>query len=209
MEHRSYLDLRLLLSGYPIRNFSWVDTGDDTLNTSVQLIRKMIRRPVLEEENISWSNIVISTIGFIFGLVGLLRDPSSIPKGVQSMFVAGVVPNIQAFLLAKTVITVLSFLIGLVVGLISRAPSARQVTPAVSSTLSTIWFLLCLASFSVGCWQIDTRRRANESVWPMFIYWAPATTVVKINCCGLQPIQLLGMAGVVLGIVGENNIACR
>lgn len=153
MDHRSYLDLCLLLGGYPIRNFSWVDTGYDTLNTSVQLIRKMIWRPVLEEENISWSNIVISIIGFIFGLVGLLCDPSSVPKGVQSMFVAGVVPNIQVFLLAKTVITILSFLIGLIIGFISRAPSARQVAPIVSSSLRAIWLLLCLASFGVGCWH--------------------------------------------------------
>ena len=209
MDQRSYLDLRLLLGGYPIRNFSWVDTGDDTLNTGVQLIRLIIGRPVLEEEIISGSKIVISIIGFIFGLVGLLRDPSSIPKGVQSMFVAGAVPNIKVFLLANTVITVLSFLIGLIIGLTSRAPSARQVAPIFSTTLLIIWFLLCLASFGVGCWQIDTRRRAKESVWPMFIYWAPATTIVKAKLCGLQPIPLLGMVGVVLGIVGENNIACR
>ena len=209
MDQWSYLDLRLLLGGYPIRNFSWVDTGDVTLKTGVQLIRLIIGRPVLEDEIISGSKIVISIIGFIFGLVGLLRDPSSIPRSVQSMFVAGIVPNIKVFPLANTVITVLSFLIGLIIGLISRAPSARQVAPIFSSTLVVIWFLLCLASFGVGCWQIDMRRRAKESVWPMFIYWAPAATVVKAKLCGLQPIPLLGMVGVVMGIAGENNIACR
>jgi hypothetical protein len=46
----------------------------------------------------------------------------------------------------------------------------------------------------------------------MFIYWAPttlATTVVYLKVYGLHPLQLFGMACVVLDIVGENNIACE
>src|SRR6202044_973701 len=115
-------------------------------------------RPVLEEENISWSKIAISTFGFLFGLVGLLRDPSSLPAGVKAMFIAGVVPDIRVFLLANTVATVISFLFGLITGLISRAPSARRASRIISVTLMVLWFLLCLASFGVGCWQINTRR---------------------------------------------------
>ena len=38
---------------------------------------------------------------------------------------------------------------------------------------------------------------------------APAVTVVKAKLCGLQPIPLLGMVGVVMGIAGEKNISCR
>ena len=201
--------LRLFSSGYPILNFCWPKTGNDTLNTSVQLVRKMIRRPVLEEENISWSKIAISTIGFLFGLVGLFRDPSSLPAGVKAMFIAGVVPDIRVFLLANTVTSVVSFFSGLIVGLISRAPSASRASRIVQPTLTVIWSLLCLALFGIGCWQINMRRTRKESVWPMFIYWAPATTIISIDICGMDPLPLLAMAGVVLGIIGENNISCR
>jgi hypothetical protein len=199
---------QLFASGYPILNFCWPKTGNDALNTSVQLVRKMIRRPVLEEENISWTKIAISTVGFVIGLVGLLRDPSSLPAGVTAMFIAGVIPDIRVFLLANTVTSVISFFSGLVTGLISRAPSASRASRIVSPTLTVIWSLLCLALFGVGCWQINTRRTRKESVWPMFIYWAPATSMISVDICGIDPIPLLAMTGVVLGIVGENNISC-
>lgn len=201
--------LQLFASGYPILNFCWPKTGSDALNTSVQLVRKIIRRPVLEEENISWSKIAISTFGFVFGLVGLFRNPSSLPAGVKAMFVAGVVPDIRVFLLANTVTLVISFFFGLIVGLISRSPSATRASRIVQPTLRVLWSLLCLALFGVGCWQINTRRIRNESVWPMFIYWAPATSMINVNICGIDPLPLLAMTGVVLGIIGENNISCR
>ena len=209
MAEAGFGSLQLFASGYPILNFCWPKTGDEALHTSVQLVRKMIRRPVLEEENISWSKIAISTVGFVFGLVGLLRNPSSLPAGVKAIFIAGVVPDIRVFLLANTVATVINFFVGLNVGLISRAPSARQASSIFSRTLKFIWSLLCLAVFGVGCWQINTRRTMKESVWPMFIYWAPATSMMNLNICGIDPIKLLAMAGVVLGIIGENNISCR
>ena len=209
MVEAGFGSIQLLTSGFPILNFRWPKTGDDALHSSVQLVRKMIRRPVLEEENISWSKIAISTVGFLFGLVGLLRNPSSLPAGVKAMFTAGVVPDIRVFLLANTITTVISFFIGLITGLISRAPSAHRASRIMSGTLMIIWSLLCLASFGVGCWQINTRRTTKESVWPMFIYWAPATSMINFDICGIDPIQLLAMAGVVLGIIGENNISCR
>ena len=200
---------QLFASGYPILNFCWSKTANDALHTSVQLVRKLFRRPVLEEENISWSKIAISTVGFVFGLVGLLRDPSSLPVGVKSMFIAGVVPDIRVFLLANSVTSVISFFSGLVTGLISRAPSATRASRIVSIVLTIIWSLLCVALFGVGCWQINTRRMQKESVWPMFIYWAPATTLLGVDICGIDPLPLLAMTGVVLGIIGENNISCR
>ena len=209
MVESGFGSLQLFTSGFPILNFRWPKTGDDALQSSVQLVRKMIRRPVLEEENISWSKIAISTVGFVFGLVGLLRTPSSLPTGVKAMFIAGVVPDIRVFLLANTVTSVINFFIGLITGLISRAPSAHQACRIMSRTLITIWSILCLASFGIGCWQINTRSTRKESVWPMFIYWAPATSMINVNICGIDPIQLLAMAGVVLGIIGENNISCR
>ena len=209
MDEAGFGSFQLLASGYPIGSFCWPKTGSDALNTSVQLVRKMIRRPVLEEENISWSKIAISTVGFVFGLVGLFRNPSSLPAGVKAMFIAGVVPDIRVFLLANTVTSVISFFSGLITGLISRAPSASRASRIVSPTLTTIWSLLCVALFGVGCWQINTRRTRNESVWPMFIYWAPATSLINVNICGIDPIPFLAMAGVVLGIIGENNISCR
>jgi len=209
MVETGFGSFQLFASGYPILNFCWPKTGRDTLNTSVQLVRKMIRRPVLEEENISWSKIAISTVGFVFGLVGLFRDPSSLPAGVKAMFAAGVVPDIRVFLLANTVTSVISFFFGLVVGLISRAPSASRASRIVQPTLTVIWSLLCLALFGIGCWQINTRRTTKTSVWPMFIYWAPATSIISVNICGIDPLPLLAMAGVVLGIIGENNISCR
>ena len=201
--------IQLFTSGYPILNFRWPQTGDDALHSSVQLVRKMIRRPVLEEENISWSKIAISTIGFVFGFVGLLRNPSSLPAGVKAMFTAGVVPDIRVFLLANTVTSVINFFIGLLIGLISHAPSARLASRIMSRILKILWSLLCLVSFGVGCWQINTRRTTKESVWPMFIYWAPATSMIDVNICGIDPTKLLAMAGVLLGIIGENNISCR
>ena len=209
MVEAGFGSLQLFASGYPILNFCWSKTGDEALHTSVQLVRKMIRRPVLEEENISWSKIAISTVGFLFGLVGLLRNPSSLPAGVKAMFVSGVVPDIRVFLLANTVTTVISFFFGLITGLISRAPSARRASRIMSRTLMVLWSLLCLVSFGVGCWQINTRRTRKESVWPMFIYWAPATSMINVNICGIDPLPLLAMTGVVLGIIGENNVSCR
>jgi hypothetical protein len=209
MVEAGFGSLQLFASGYPILNFCWPKTGSDALNTSVQLVRKMIRRPVLEEENISWSKIAISTVGFVFGLVGLFRDPSSLPAGVKAIFDAGVVPDIRVFLLANTVTSVISFFSGLIVGLISRAPSASRASRIIETTLQVIWSLLCLTLFGVGCWQINTRRTRKESVWPMFIYWAPATSLINVNICGIDPLPLLAMAGVVLGIIGENNISCR
>ena len=201
--------LQLIASGYPILNFCWFKTGEEALNTSVQLVRKIIRRPVLEEENIGWSKIGIATIGFLFGLVGLLRNPSSLPAAVKAMFIAGVVPDIRVFLLANTVTTVISFVSGLITGLVSRAPSARLGSRIITSTLMIIWSLFCIASFGIGCWQVNTRRIRKESVWPMFIYWAPAADIMNVNICGIDPIKILAMVGVVLGIIGENNISCR
>ena len=200
--------LQLFSSGYPILNFCWTKTGRNALNTGVQLARKMIGRPVLEEENISWSNIAISTFGFVFGLVGLFHNPSSLPAGVKSMFIAGVVPDIRVFLLANTITLATSFFSGFIVGLLSRSPSARQASSIVEPML-TLWSLLCFASFGVGCWQINTRRIRKENVWPMFIYWAPATSVLRFNICGIDPLPFLAMAGVLSGIIGENNISCR
>ena len=201
--------IQLFSSGYPILNFCWPKTGGEALNTGVQLVRKMIGRSVLEEENISRSKIAISTFGFVFGLVGLFHNPSSLPTGVKSMFIAGVVPDIRVFLPANTVTSVISFFSGLVVGLISHSPSASRASRIVQPTLTILWSLLCLASFGVGCWQINTRRIRKESVWPMFIYWTPATSTININICGIDPLPLLAMTGVVLGIIGENNISCR
>ena len=201
--------IQLFSSGYPILNFCWPKTGGEALNTGVQLVRKMIGRPVLEEENISRSKIAISAFGFVFGLVGLFHNPSSLPAGVKSMFIAGVVPDIRVFLFVNTVTSVISFFSGLVVGLISRSPSASRASRIVQLTLTILWSLLCLASFGVGCWQINTRRIRKESVWPMFIYWTPATSTININICGIDPLPLLAMTGVVLGIIGENNISCR
>jgi hypothetical protein len=43
----------------------------------------------------------------------------------------------------------------------------------------------------------------------MFIYWAPATSVFGFMVLVVDVVPLLGMTGVVLGIIGENNIACR
>ena len=201
--------LQLFASGYPILNFCWSKTGGEALNTGVQLVRKLIRRPVLEEENISLSKIAISIFGFVFGLVGLFRNPSSLPAAVKSMFIAGVVPDIRVFLLANTVTSVISFFSGIVVGLISRSPSATLASRFVEPILKALWKLLCLASFGVGCWQINTRRIRTESVWPMFIYWAPATSIVNGEICGIDVFAFLAMAGVLLGIIGENNISCR
>ena len=209
MVESGFGSLQLFTSGYPILNFRWPKTGDDALQSSVQLVRKVIRRPVLEEENISWSKIAISTVGFVFGLVGLLRNPSSLPAGVKAIFTAGVVPDIRVFLLANSVTSVISFFIGLITGLISRATSANRAARIISQILNITWSLLCLVSFGIGCWQVNTTRTRKESVWPMFIYWAPATTMINVNICGIDPIQLLAMAGVVLGIIGENNISCR
>ena len=84
MHETGFGSLQLFASGYPILNFSWPKSGSDALNTSVQLVRKIIRRPVLDEENISWSKIAISTFGFVFGLVGLFRNSSSLPAGVKA-----------------------------------------------------------------------------------------------------------------------------
>ena len=201
--------IQLFSSGYPILNFCWPKTGSEALNTGVQLVRKMIGRPVLEEENISRSKIAISAFGFVFGLVSLFHNPSSLPAGVKSMFIAGVVPDIRVFLFVNTVTSVISFFSGLVVGLISPSPSASRASRIVQLTLTILWSLLCLASFGVGCWQINTRRIRKESVWPMFIYWTPATSTININICGIDPLPLLAMTGVVLGIIGENNISCR
>ena len=74
---------RLFSSGFPVIDFCLPKTGDDALQSSVQLVRKMIWQPLfgdfifkLEIERISWSKISISNIGFVFGLVGLLRKPS-------------------------------------------------------------------------------------------------------------------------------------
>ena len=201
--------IQLFSSGYPILNFCWPKTGGEALNTGVQLVRKMIGRPVLEEENISRSKIAISAFGFVFGLVGLFRNPSSLPAAVKSMFIAGVVPDIRVFLLANTVTSVISFFSGIVVGLISRSPSATLASRFVEPILKALWKLLCLASFGVGCWQINTRRIRKESVWPMFIYWAPTTSIVNGEICGIDVFAFLAMAGVLLGIIGENNISCR
>ena len=201
-------NLQLFLSGYPILNFCWSKTGNDALNAGVQLVRKMILRPVLKEENISWSKIAISIFGFVFGLVGLFHNLSSLPAGVKSMFIAGVVPDIRIFLLTNTVTSAISFITGLIVGLISRSPSATKASSIVQPML-TLWTLLCFASFGVGCWQINTRRIRKESVWPMFIYWAPATSMINVNICGIDPLPFLAMTGVVLGIIGENNISCH
>ena len=209
MADAGFGSLQLFITGYPILNFCWPKTGDEALHTSVQLVRKIIRRPVLEEENIGWSKIAISTVGFLFGLVGLLRDPSSLPVGVKAMFNEGVVPDIRVFLLANTVATVISFFFGLITGLISRAPSARRGSRIISRMLKLIWSLLCLALFGVGCWQVNTRRTRKESVWPMFIYWAPAASMIEVSICGIDPIKLFAMAGVLLGVIGENNIICR
>ena len=201
--------IQLLTSGYPILNFCWSKTGGEALNTSVQLVRKMIGRPVLEEENISRSKIAISIFGFVFGLVGLFHNPSSLPAAVKSMFIAGVVPDIRVFLLANTITSVISFFSGLVLGLISRSPSATRASRIVEPILKALWSLLCLASFGVGCWQINTRRIRKESVWPMFIYWAPTTSIVNGEICGIDVFPFLAMAGVLLGIIAENNISCR
>ena len=209
MTEAGFGSLHLFASGFPILNFCWPKTGNDTLNTSVQLVRKMIRRPVLEEENIEWSKIAISSIGFLFGLVGLFRDPSSLPAGVKAIFASGVVPDIRVFLLANTVTSVISFFSGLIIGLISRAPSAGRASRIVQPTLTAVWSLLCLTLFGVGCWQINTRRTRKESIWPMFIYWAPATSIISFHICGIDPFPLLAMAGVVLGIIGESNISCH
>ena len=36
---------------------------------------------------------------------------------------------------------------------------------------------------------------------------APATSMINVNICGIDPLPLLAMTGVVLGIIGENNIS--
>ena len=43
----------------------------------------------------------------------------------------------------------------------------------------------------------------------MFIYWTLATSLIGVNICGIDPLPLLAMAGVVLGIIGEDNISFR
>jgi len=199
----------LFLKGYPIRNFNWVVNSTESTSSGVQLARKIVRREILEEERIGWSKMIISLIGFVFGLVGLLKDPTSIPKGFKTMFDSGTVPDIRVFLLASTVASVLGFMSGAFTGLISRAPSARGAARIVGSVWGIVWSLLCLASFGVGCWQVNTRRIGRQSVWPMFIYWAPASTLLDVSLCGINPFVIFGIAGVILGIIGENQVACH
>jgi len=201
--------LALFLIGYPIRNFNWVVNSTESTSSGVQLARKIVRREILEEERIGWSKMIISLIGFVFGLVGLLKDPTSIPKGFKTMFDSGTVPDIRVFLLASTVASVLGFMSGAFTGLISRAPSARGAARIVGSVWGIVWSLLCLASFGVGCWQVNTRRIGRQSVWPMFIYWAPASTLLDVSLCGINPFVIFGIAGVILGIIGENQVACH
>jgi hypothetical protein len=201
--------LLLLGNGYPVRNFNWSLNALDATNASVQLVRRLLKRAVQEEEKIAWSKIILSSIGFAFGLVGLLRDPKSIPTAFKTMFIRSAIPDIRVFLLFSTVASLLGFFCGAFAGLVSNAPSARQATGIVGPALNLLWTLLCLASFGVGCWQVNERRVAKETVWPMFIYWSPAAVQIAVDCCGFSPLAILAMAGVVSGIIGENKIACH
>ena len=36
---------------------------------------------------------------------------------------------------------------------------------------------------------------------------APATSMINVNICGIDPLPLLAMTGIVLGIIGENDIS--
>ena len=190
---------QLFTGDYPILNFCLPKTGNDALQMSVQLVRKIIRRPVLERENITCSKIVISTIGFVFGLVGLLRNPSSLPAGVKAIFIAGVVhpsfPSCQYRHFNH------QFL------------HRRHYRTHQSSSLSqsSIGYRLIM--------YVDINMVATlfSFVWRWmladpFIYWAPAAMKLdcNINICGIRivnPIPILAMTGVVLGI-RENAISC-
>ena len=200
----------LLVGGYPVRNFNWALNSENATNAGVQLMRKLTKRAILEEESIGWSQIILSSIGFVFGLVGLLRDPTTIPLAFKAMFIPSTVPDIRVFLLGSTLASLLGFLGGAVAGLASHAPSAKEAANKVHNVaLWFLWSLLCMASFGIGCWQINTRRVAKETVWPMFIYWAPAAMSVQVSCCGINAFPVFAMVGVALAIVAENKIACH
>ncbi|GJJ06020.1 hypothetical protein Clacol_000207 [Clathrus columnatus] len=202
--------LALLADAYPIRNFFWTINSSEAMGSSVQLIRRLLRKEIVEEEEISISKLVIALIGFVFGLVGLLRDPKKVPEAVRTMFTKGAVPDIRVFLLGSSVASVTSFLLGALTALsTTRQPTARLAARKTQFIPQIIWSMLCLLSFGVGCWQIDSRRRAHETVWPMFIYWAPALSVLNLDICGVDPFKYLGMVGVVLGIVAQNELVCR
>lgn len=209
-EETGFGSLGLLLDAYPIRSFVWITNSEEALSSSVQLVRKILKKPVLAEEEISVSKLIISLIGFVFGLVGLLRHPHEIPDALRTIFTRGAVPDIRVFLLLSTVASVSSFVLGILTGLITlKQPTARLATWRIKLVLSIFWAIVCVISFVVGCIQINDRRVTHKSVWPMFIYWAPSLTIVHVNICGLTPLNILAMVGVVLGIVAENQLACQ
>lgn len=209
-EETGFGSFGLLLEGYPIRSFVWITNSEEALSSSVQLVRKIFKKPVLAEEEISISKLIISLIGFVFGLVGLLRNPREIPDALRTIFDKGAIPDIRVFLLFSTVASVSSFILGILTSLVTlKQPTARLAAWKTKLVASIFWAIVCVVSFVVGCIQINDRRQTHRPVWPMFIYWAPSLTIVNVNICGLTPLIILAMVGVVLGIVAENQLACQ
>ncbi|GJJ06032.1 hypothetical protein Clacol_000219 [Clathrus columnatus] len=204
-----YGSLALLLDAYPIRNFLWTVNSNETIDSSVQLVRRALGRNILPEEEISISHLVVTSIDFILRLVGLLLDRENIFNSVRTMFTGGVVPDIRVFLLGSTIASVMAFMLGTLTCLFTASqPSARKATRKTRLVLAIVWDILCLVSFAVGCWQIDSRRRAHQSIWPMFIYWTPSTSFIGLRIFGFNVSKVLGMIGVVLGVIARNELVC-
>jgi hypothetical protein len=77
-----------LTSTYPIKGFDCPGNNTDAMNAGCQLVRRMLKLPILEDE-MAWTKMLISLIGFVLGIVGLARDPAAVPRSMRAIFVKG------------------------------------------------------------------------------------------------------------------------
>jgi len=205
--------LSFLFTGYPIRKFCWVFNSRDAFLAGEQLSSRLRKAEVFEEERISMSKISISAIDFIFGLIAIHKGPHSIPKAAKAMFHPGGLPDIRIFLLIYIIASATAFIFGMVIcSRTDRSPTStkpsRKIASSIKAMLSLFWVAICIASFAFGCWQIAQRRKRRESVWPIFIYWAPLATFPRYILWGVDLLAMLGTVAVLLGVIGQGMNTC-
>ncbi|KAG0598208.1 hypothetical protein M758_12G054800 [Ceratodon purpureus] len=143
-------------------------------------------------------HMIVGLMDISLGVAGLAFNPRS----PEALYTAIKDPKAPLTFENYSTLFLLYWLLGAVLLICMLPTRSKRISAKLIFGLPSgfAYGVACMASivlFALGCWKIDVARKVHEDWTPMLSYWIGGATVISVPCCGLEPLHIFGLVGLV------------